>query len=992
MKKRILSMLIAIAMVAGLVPSVSLTAVAAAADITVNIDTGASVTLKDTDGDGAYEIGNADQLYAFAAAVNGGNGEINGELTKDIVVNQNVLKADGTLNGDGSNFRAWTPIGEYKSKEGVGYVSYEGTFDGNDHTISGLYFNDTNQNYVGLFGYLSGKSKVQNVGVSNSYFRGARCVGGVVGSVYNGTVINCCNMSTIESRYTACGGVVGINYYGTITNCYNIGYVRGLERVGGIVGENAYGSIISCRNSGTVTATEVVSSASKYGGVAGSNGSKGIVTNCWNTGAVTGNNYAGGVTGWNDGGSITNCWNVGTVLGKYNYFGGVVGYQKNGSVSQCYFDASVCSYDAIGYNNSGTITNVEGKTTEQFANGEVAYLLGDDFGQNIDNGETVQKLPVLGGAKLYPAYSCLDSSVLAGYSNTENNVIHVTSEKCTVCVCGANFHDYKETFRFDATCNAQGLVRYKCADCGREYDEILDSLGHDYTWSYNDTTHTAVCANCDYEPYGFHDYDDHCVCVCGRASTKKGDHNLNSFYTDASCTEDSYITYFCLDCDTTFVEPGVYEKYGHSGGEATCQNPAFCDVCGEPYGEIGEHAGGVATCAEKAICRYCGEEYGELLEHWADEDYDCTTDDLCYDCGAVVIPALDDHEFDEYHYCTHDYCYVTEKCTFTFVDGDTQTEVEVHYYDYYYFTTLPDKDGLTFLGWDADGDGFVDYAGPDVSSYAYVNGPVAFTAIYGEMFVVRYYRVGLDSGEYELQNVVIVPENGTLNLEYDYSYWYNPLGWATEPNGEIAYNYGEDITVTGTLDLYTVWEPFKATFDMDGGTWLDENGEPVPTVITESSSFYTVPTKVGYIFLYFEGVDQYGSRLIESFYTDDATGESWLSIPVSGNISYTAVWEECTEHSFVGGKCEYCGAECDHVFEDGVCLGCGASDRILGDVSGDGIVTNADVLAIYRYIYNAELYPLNVTAGDVNKDGAITNADVLAIYRYIYNPELYPIG
>ena len=51
---------------------------AAAADITVNIDTGASVTLKDTDGDGAYEIGNADQLYAFAAAVNADNEAING--------------------------------------------------------------------------------------------------------------------------------------------------------------------------------------------------------------------------------------------------------------------------------------------------------------------------------------------------------------------------------------------------------------------------------------------------------------------------------------------------------------------------------------------------------------------------------------------------------------------------------------------------------------------------------------------------------------------------------------------------------------------------------------------------------------------------------------------------------------------------------------------------------------------------------------------------
>ena len=57
----------------------------------------------------------------------------------------------------------------------------------------------------------------------------------------------------------------------------------------------------------------------------------------------------------------------------------------------------------------------------------------------------------------------------------------------------------------------------------------------------------------------------------------------------------------------------------------------------------------------------------------------------------------------------------------------------------------------------------------------------------------------------------------------------------------------------------------------------------------------------------------------------------------------------------------------------------------LGDVDGDGFVTNADVLMIYRYIYNPELYPLDVNVGDVDRDGSVTNADVLMIYRYIYN-------
>ncbi len=67
-------------------------------------------------------------------------------------------------------------------------------------------------------------------------------------------------------------------------------------------------------------------------------------------------------------------------------------------------------------------------------------------------------------------------------------------------------------------------------------------------------------------------------------------------------------------------------------------------------------------------------------------------------------------------------------------------------------------------------------------------------------------------------------------------------------------------------------------------------------------------------------------------------------------------------------------------------------EYILGDVNDDGDVTNADVLEIYKYIYNPALYPIDVKAGDVNGDGDVTNADVLEIYKYIYNPNLYPIG
>lgn len=41
----------------------------------------------------------------------------------------------------------------------------------------------------------------------------------------------------------------------------------------------------------------------------------------------------------------------------------------------------------------------------------------------------------------------------------------------------------------------------------------------------------------------------------------------------------------------------------------------------------------------------------------------------------------------------------------------------------------------------------------------------------------------------------------------------------------------------------------------------------------------------------------------------------------------------------------------------------------------------------------AQLYPLSSLAvADVDGDGSITNADVLCLFRYIYDPVLYPLG
>ena len=227
---------------------------------------------------GVYQIGSADELREFAEKVNGGETDANtrAELTDDIDLNN----------------QSWYPIGTSSSNP------YSGTFDGNGHTISGLYI-DSDDNDQGLFGYVSGSGKIENLSVSGS-------------------------VSVSGSDHV--GGVVGLNL-GTVINCAFSGSVSGSDHVGGVVGYNN-SSVENCYNTGSVNGGN-----SSVGGVVGYNG--GSVTNSYNTGAVSGGEDVGGVVGYNIS-SVTNCYNTGSVKGDW-YVGGVVGYNIISTVTGCYF-------------------------------------------------------------------------------------------------------------------------------------------------------------------------------------------------------------------------------------------------------------------------------------------------------------------------------------------------------------------------------------------------------------------------------------------------------------------------------------------------------------------------------------------------------------------------------------------------------------------------------------------------------------------------------
>lgn len=216
---------------------------------------------------GCYQISNAAELYGFAAIV---NGDINfpydatacGKLTKDIVVNQNVLKSDGSLNAaDTANFAKWTPIGPFY-----------GTFDGQNHTVSGLYFSSETGTDAGFFKSLHTAENqyvntvVKNVGVVGSYFRAGYSAGGIAGSAYSRTssvvIENCFNASRVEAVRNNAGGIVGTtSNYATVRiglyNVYNTGTVVGLNNIGGVIGYQAANGIavINAYNAGEIIGT-----------------------------------------------------------------------------------------------------------------------------------------------------------------------------------------------------------------------------------------------------------------------------------------------------------------------------------------------------------------------------------------------------------------------------------------------------------------------------------------------------------------------------------------------------------------------------------------------------------------------------------------------------------------------------------------------------------------------------------------------------------------
>ncbi len=422
-----------------------------------SIDQGSSSTL------------DAGKQYAFSCFVglNAGSG------TED---DPYIVYTSANMRKVGTGTDGWSMSSHYKlawdidlesiefTAIGASSQNFTGSFDGDGHEISGLYINQPDTYYQGLFGCVNGAT-IKNLSVSGSvtgnYYTGGivgyanlsasvfenchnKCsvsatgiVGGIVGRAYDNTSFDDChNAGTIkgsDSYVGYVGGVVGEVAYGiTMNNCYNTGAIEGLANyVGGVVGLIYDATMNNCYNTGTVKGL-----GERVGGVVGYVNISATMNNCYNTGTIEGSNdYVGGVVAYASSTTMNNCYNIGTVkcedyLGNWGYFGGVVGYITNSSkANNCYNTGTVKS---LGGNVGGvagyattTTTTVEGCYNTGSVEG-ASDSVGGVVGQ-ISSSSTVENCYNTGSVKSSYAYASVGGVVGNVYSTSSSRICYLKS-------------------------------------------------------------------------------------------------------------------------------------------------------------------------------------------------------------------------------------------------------------------------------------------------------------------------------------------------------------------------------------------------------------------------------------------------------------------------------------------------------------------------------------------------------------------------------------
>lgn len=330
-----------------------------------------------------YIILTAEQLAKLSFVVGANETEYQGKYYKlgaDIILNEGKIIDDkGALVADSTKLHKWTPIGNSS-------VAFTGNFDGDGHTVSGMFINTTST-HNGLFGNSSGT--VQNLTVENSWIYGGKFTGGVVG--YNvGTVENLKNYASVSGKEECIGGVIGrsnqkdYKYNSTIKNVLNEGIIVGDKNVGGIAGCATYVTVDGADNTAPIEGYGYVGGI--FGGIGSS--AKNDIQNLRNSGDINGSHFVGGISGHCAGttsissktssyscfkdygvlcGSLQRANNDGKITG-IRYVGGIVGEVCHGILSELSNTG-----DVVGEGGTGGIASSMSytKTTAVYNTGNI---------------------------------------------------------------------------------------------------------------------------------------------------------------------------------------------------------------------------------------------------------------------------------------------------------------------------------------------------------------------------------------------------------------------------------------------------------------------------------------------------------------------------------------------------------------------------------------------------------------------------------------------
>ena len=300
----------------------------------------------------------------------------------------------------------WVPIGTYSYLSYTDYTKcFQGTFDGNGKTITGMTISSSSVEYIGLFGYLYGAT-VRNLtmadeeGANNiqlaSITGGANTypLGSIAGRVENGKIINChnrCAVSfSVSDKSGDVGGIAGSIINSVVSACSNRGtitIIQGLNNyAGGIVGTSLNSSIVSCFNTGNMDVN--ASGGSAYaGGVVGESDTNGSSSNpshlshCYSIGNMTANatqssSVSGGIIGVAQYVVIESCFATGSVSAEPSssdaaYAGGIIGWIWSGS--------SVTVKDCLALNTDGV------KATGNTSGKHAGRIVGKNSNSSNDN-------------------------------------------------------------------------------------------------------------------------------------------------------------------------------------------------------------------------------------------------------------------------------------------------------------------------------------------------------------------------------------------------------------------------------------------------------------------------------------------------------------------------------------------------------------------------------------------------------------------------------